>query len=108
LLGEDDPPARRRVLERTAAEFEGRLPEPWDAGLHPELVTRLAPQVVALEVRVSSLEGRWKLGQDKPDADRSKVIAHLEALGGEAAVVGRLMAEHAPRASGAATGEAAP
>lgn len=54
-------------------------------------ITRLLPGIRAFEVLVDRIEGRFKLSQNKPEADRASVAGHLAAQGGTPAEVAALM-----------------
>jgi transcriptional regulator len=50
--------------------------------------------IIGLDIAVSRLEGKYKLSQNRPAADRPRVIAALERGGDENSVaVARLMRE---------------
>lgn len=67
-----------RVLRDTAALYESGNPRPWRPEDVDDYVRRLMAGIVAFEVRVSRLEGRFKLSQNKGEADRRGVLAGLE------------------------------
>jgi transcriptional regulator len=54
-------------------------------------ITRLLPGIRAFEILIDRIEGRFKLSQNKPDADRASVAEHLAAQGGGSAEVAELM-----------------
>jgi transcriptional regulator len=37
--------------------------------------------IVGLEMRITRLEGKWKLGQNRSESDRHGVVDGLDALG---------------------------
>ncbi|HSI32111.1 MAG TPA: FMN-binding negative transcriptional regulator [Tepidisphaeraceae bacterium] len=79
-----------RVLEETVNQYESGMERPWaTAGLPADVAAGLRKQVVAFEIEITRLDGKWKLGQNRPAADR---VAAAEALirRGETAV-GRMM-----------------
>jgi transcriptional regulator len=50
--------------------------------------------IVGLDIAVTRLEGRYKLSQNRPAADRPRVVAALEARSdADARAVARLMRE---------------
>jgi transcriptional regulator len=57
-------------------------------------MTGMLNGIVGFDIRVTRLEGKFKLSQNRPAADRPRIIAALEA-GGDAdqADVARLMRE---------------
>jgi transcriptional regulator len=77
----DDPAAARDVLARLTAAMD---PTGWRIDALPEeKVANLVKAIVAFEIRVTRLEGRWKVGQNRTPADRASAAAHLHAQGGE-------------------------
>ncbi|MFP2908671.1 FMN-binding negative transcriptional regulator [Pyxidicoccus sp. 3LFB2] len=67
-----------RVLRDTSALYEAGNPAPWRPDDVEDYVRRLMAGIVAFEVRVSRLEGKFKLSQNKGEEDRHRVIAGLE------------------------------
>ena len=76
--------SHRAWLERhlgalTDANEAGR-PEPWAMADAPaDYLARLMRGIVGVSLAVGSLEGRWKLSQNHPDANRRGVIEGLAA-----------------------------
>ena len=63
----------------TDANEAGR-PEPWAMADAPaDYLARLMRGIVGVSLAVGSLEGRWKLSQNHPDATRRGVIEGLAA-----------------------------
>lgn len=67
-----------RILRETAARYEAGNERPWTLEQSQEYVNRLLGGIVAFELRVTRLEGKFKLSQNKGEADRKSVIAALE------------------------------
>jgi len=83
----DDADWLRSLIRRLTDTHEARFAEPWsidDApadfvdGLLPG-IDGLLPGIVGLSLRIESLEGKWKLSQNRPPADRDGVVAALTA-----------------------------
>jgi transcriptional regulator len=66
------------ILERLVAHNE-RGEKPWRMADWKELVDKMLPGIVAFEIPVARLEGKWKLSQNKTEADRRSVIDILGA-----------------------------
>jgi transcriptional regulator len=83
------------LLERMVRHYEATLPEPWRLADQPaDFIERLAQQIVAFQILIERLEGKWKLNQNHPQERRAKVVAALEARGGvEELEIARLMRE---------------
>lgn len=83
--------ALRRVLARLIEVYEAGRPQPWCIDeVPPELLDKLLGAIVAFEIPVSRLEGKFKLNQNKTAADRAGVVA---ALSQENAALAQLMSE---------------
>ncbi|MFY2556389.1 FMN-binding negative transcriptional regulator [Corallococcus terminator] len=67
-----------RILRETAARYEAGNARPWTPEQSEEYVSRLMGGIVAFELRVTRLEGKFKLSQNKDEADRKAVVAALE------------------------------
>lgn len=79
-----DPGAVRALLARTAGVYERDAMRPWSLASIPDaFAAGLQKGVVAFELAIDRLEGKCKLSQNKPPADRSGVVAALRERGGE-------------------------
>jgi transcriptional regulator len=78
----DDPERVREILDRIVRSQEEPPPAGWSpAHLPADFVTRMAHGVVAFELEITRLEGKWKLGQNRPSADVEGATAGLRATG---------------------------
>lgn len=73
----DDPGHTARHVEALAARHERGSAAPWAPDYDP---ARLEG-IVGVEVRIRSIEGKFKLSQNRSAADRAGVIAKLRASG---------------------------
>ena len=74
----------RALLERLSDTYERGRPEPWRvAGLPPEYAKTMMSAIVGFEIAVKSLEGKFKLSQNRRGEDIAAVIGALEAQGEE-------------------------
>jgi transcriptional regulator len=65
-------------------------PRPWSVGdAPPDYVQAMLDAVIGLEIVIGRLEGKWKVSQNRPAADRSSVI---EALAASTSEMDRAMA----------------
>ena len=72
-----EDPARLVARLGTLVEtFEAGRVDRWDGALPPDYRDRLLHGIVGLEVAITRLEGKWKLGQNRPE-DMPGVIAAL-------------------------------
>jgi transcriptional regulator len=79
----DDPTRVNDILRRTVETYERSQPQPWEINVESEYLHRLTAHIVAFEIEISRIEGKWKLNQNHPRERREKVIRALEGRGGE-------------------------
>ena len=85
----DDAERTRTHVEALAAKYERGRAAPWV----PDYDARRLTGIVGIDIRVTRLEGKFKLSQNRSDADRARVMAALEASGrADDAALARLMA----------------
>ena len=87
----------RRLLRRLTARLEAGNPAPWRMEDLPEhYLQAMLNGIAGLDIAVERLEGKFKLSQNRPAGDRPRIVAALEARGGDDALgVARLMRERA-------------
>jgi transcriptional regulator len=84
VLVEDAAWLRRQVDDLTALA-EGRRPAPWKVeDAPPDFVTAQLKGIVGVEIPIAGVEGKWKVSQNRPAADREGVIDGLRAESREA------------------------
>ena len=78
LIVHDDDEWKRGLLERLTSLYEAGRPEPWAMTDAPEqFIEAQIRAVVGLELRIERIEAKWKLSQNRDDADIDGVIDHL-------------------------------
>ncbi len=85
---------RRQIDDLTAAR-EGRRPNPWKvADVPADFIAAQLKAIVGIEIAITRIEAKWKMSQNRSEADRQGVVEGLRA-GGEAeqAAVARIMSE---------------
>ena len=76
---------RAQVDALTRAQEEAR-PAPWQVSDAPEpFVAAMLRGIIGIEIEIARLEGKWKVSQNRPQADREGVIAGLREEGSAAA-----------------------
>ena len=82
-------------LVRDLVEYhEAGEAQPWVMDLPREYQAKMLAAIVGFEIRITRLEGKFKLSQNRPAADRPLVIEALEQIGNdEARGVAALMRE---------------
>lgn len=90
----EDDEWKRRHVESLTDFHESALPDPWSVNDAPsDFIEGLVKAIVGIELRVTSIEGKWKLSQNRPEADVVGVISGLESQGpGNAAAVAQEIA----------------
>ena len=72
---------RRQIDDLTRAEG-GAHPAPWKVDdAPPEYVVAQIKGIVGVEIPIARIEGKWKVSQNRPEADRRGVIAALRGSG---------------------------
>ncbi len=74
----ESPDEVLRILRASASAYESGNPQPWTPEGAADYVRKLMSGIVAFEVRVTRLEGKFKLSQNKDTENRQAVIANLE------------------------------
>jgi transcriptional regulator len=78
----DDFSRVRELLEETVGTFEDGFPQPWTtARVTDEYIANMAKGIVAFEMPISRLEGKRKLGQNRPAEDARSAALGLQAHG---------------------------
>jgi transcriptional regulator len=78
----DDREWLRAFVSRLTDRFEAGQPDPWSVSDAPaEFVERLVGGIVGIEIPIARLEGKWKVSQNRPEADREGTARGLEADG---------------------------
>jgi len=78
----------RSIVERLTQKHESRSDAPWA----PAYDESLLGSIVAIEISISEVQGKFKLNQNRSAAERTAVAAKLEASGSESDVaLARLM-----------------
>jgi transcriptional regulator len=86
------------MLTELVTEHESSFEAPWSMDLPAGFQRRMIDGIVAFEARITRMEGKFKLSQNRPLADRRSVIDALRKTGNEnAAHVAALMQEKGRR-----------
>lgn len=81
----DDPAALRELLRKLTDRHERAMPAPWRVDDAPvDFIDRNLEAITGLRLPIDRLEGKWKLSQNRTDADRAGVLAGLDQQGDEA------------------------
>ncbi len=94
-----DPDWLRGLLRRLTERHEAREPAPpWQMQDLPEAYLQsMLNGIIGVEIAVSRLDGKFKLSQNRPAADRPRIIAALELReDADSRALARLMREREP------------
>ncbi|WP_112663212.1 FMN-binding negative transcriptional regulator [Microvirga flavescens] len=82
----DDLEWLTRQTEALTAQHEASQPQPWAASDAPaSYIAAHMKGIVGIEIEISRIEGKWKVSQNRPQADIAGVAEGLRATEGEAA-----------------------
>ncbi len=78
---EDTDWLRSQVNALTRAR-EATRPQPWQVADAPEpFVAAMLRGIVGIEIEIARIDGKWKVSQNRSEADRNGVVAGLQAEG---------------------------
>ncbi len=90
----DDPAATARIVGDYVATYERDMPSPWQLETGTPYFEKLLKAIVAFEIDIRRIEGKWKLGQNQPPERRESAARHLsERDDPQASEIARLMRE---------------
>lgn len=69
------------LLRESVAAYESSFEQPWPGDLPEEFRDKLMQAIVAFEIPVTRIEGKFKLGQNRPAADSQGVFYALTRSG---------------------------
>jgi transcriptional regulator len=82
LIIHDDPTWTRALVEQLTRHHEQRFEKPWSIDDAPaDFIDGMVKSIVGVEIEIASVEGKWKLSQNRPEADRAGVKAGLQRPG---------------------------
>ena len=84
LVIEDANWLRIQIDDLTRA-MEGRRPAPWEVGDAPApFVAMQIKGIVGIEIPIARIEGKWKMSQNRNEADRQGVVSGFREDGADA------------------------
>jgi transcriptional regulator len=102
LRAVDDAPWLRALVGRLTDHHEATRPTPWSVNDAPDdYVQQMLRAIVGIEIQVTRLVGKWKLSQNRSQADRQGVVTGLAEGEAAAQALAALMAgpPHPPGAT---------
>jgi transcriptional regulator len=78
----DDPEHLLGIVRDLTNLHESSLQAPWKVeDTPPGFIEGILPSIIGVEIPITRLEGKWKVSQNRPDADRRETAQQLRALG---------------------------
>lgn len=95
LRAVEDADWLRAFVTRLSERHEAARPVPWAVSDAPEnFIEATLRAIVGIEIKLSSLRGKWKVSQNRTQADRDGVVYGLRRLGGtEAEAMAKAVAD---------------
>jgi transcriptional regulator len=90
----EEPEECLRILRESVATYESGFEKPWTLEQVGDYARKLLPGIAAFELRLTCVEGKFKLNQNRAPEDRRAVMEVLErSADPEQRAVGALMRE---------------
>ena len=78
LIVHDDATWVTDLVTRLTERHERASDEPWAVGDAPaDYIASMAKAIVGIEIRIHTMEGAWKLSQNRPADDRASIVEHF-------------------------------
>jgi transcriptional regulator len=78
----DDPDWLRAQIQNLTATQEQKRPTPWNVNDAPEpFISGQIKAIIGIEIPISTIEGKWKVSQNRTAADRQGVVEGLQREG---------------------------
>ncbi len=81
----DDAETLLPLVTELTQKFESKRAEPWAVSDAPaDYIQGMLRGIVGFEIEIATLEGKWKMSQNRPAADRTGTVEGLHREGGPA------------------------
>ncbi len=71
------------IVGRITDYYEASQPQPWKADFTTTYADQMVKRIVAFEIEITRLQGKWKLNQNHPDERRRRVAEELKTHSGD-------------------------
>lgn len=89
----ENPEEMLWIVQQMVETYEANLPRPWSLQEPAEFVNSLLAGIIGFRIRLTRLEGKWKLNQNHPPDRRRRTISALAGQTDEnSQAISRLMA----------------
>ena len=75
----EDKEKTKRIIEDTVHFYESSLPNPWAVQFEQQYVSGLLNALVAFEIEITKIEGKWKLSQNHSIQRQKNLAKNLAA-----------------------------
>lgn len=76
----EDQESLKSIIEKTVQFYESSMPNPWQADFHDEFTDQLMKAIVGFKIRITKIEGKWKLSQNHSIERQQNVIRSLRQI----------------------------
>ena len=77
----DDPSWLREQIGALTGENENSRPQPWGVDdAPPEFISAQLKGIIGIEIDIAAIDGKWKVSQNRPVADRQGVAQGLDEI----------------------------
>lgn len=73
----ENEPELEALVERLTHVYESHMPNPWKPNLAGERRAKLLSMIVGFEIEITSIQGKFKLSQNRPPEDQRSVVEKL-------------------------------
>ncbi len=73
----EEPAVMEDMVARLTAQHEASQPQPWQMDFSTDYASQMMKRVVAFQIGITSIQGKWKLNQNQSDARRERVASKL-------------------------------
>lgn len=87
----------REIVDALVTQYESNRASPWANDLPEEVRTHLLRGVVGFEMPISRIEGKFKLGQNRGEGDRERMLINLRSAGIDASQLAAFIDQQSSR-----------
>jgi len=89
----------QEMVDALVTKYESNRANPWANDLPDEYRTNLLRGVAGFEMPITRIEGKFKLGQNRSEADRDRMLFHLRSGGTNASQLAEFIDQQSTRSS---------
>jgi transcriptional regulator len=79
----EDRAPLEKIVGRITDYYESFQTRPWQADFSTAFADQMIKRIVAFEIEITRLQGKWKLNQNHSESRRRRVAERLNTLGGD-------------------------